>query len=75
VLYAAQRREVLHGIRLMWGLYSLRMCSNYDEITDEDRLLKGFGVSYSSEKEMLREAAKRKQKFSEVTFHFHATLA
>lgn len=39
------------------------MCSNYDEITDEDRLLQDFGVSYSSEKEMLAEVAKRKQKF------------
>jgi len=39
------------------------MCSNYDEITDDDRLLREFGVSYSSEKEMLQEVAKRKTKW------------
>jgi putative SOS response-associated peptidase YedK len=37
------------------------MCSNYDEITDEDRLLREFGVSYGSRKEMAEAAAGRKQ--------------
>ena len=39
------------------------MCSNYDEIDDSDRLLHEFGVSYSNKSEMLREVAKRRQKW------------
>src|SRR5260221_810464 len=39
------------------------MCSNYDEITDQDRLLREFGVYYSSEKEMADAVAERRQKW------------
>src|SRR5262245_22891284 len=37
------------------------MCSNYDAITDADRMLRRFGVSYGSEKEMAASAAQRKE--------------